>query len=98
MKGIEASMAQDRRPFHQAATYFFDNKKDLKTALEWASKAVEINPSAYWSLLLKAKIQAKSNDKKGAAATAAQVVALAKEDQDDAYVKMAEQIIADSKK
>jgi hypothetical protein len=48
--------------------------------------------------LLKAKIQAKSNDKKGAAATAAQVVTLAKEDQDDAYVKMAEQIIADSKK
>jgi hypothetical protein len=49
-------------------------------------------------LLLKAKIQAKANDKKGAAVTAAQVVTIAKEEQDDAYVKMAEQIIADSKK
>ena len=98
MKNIEKNVINDSRPYYQAASYYYENNKDLKLALEWADKAASQNPKAYWVLLLKAKIQAKSNDKKGAAATAAQVVTLAKEDQDDAYVKMAEQIITDSKK
>jgi len=98
MKNIEKNVINDPKPYYQAASYYYENNKDLKLALEWADKAVAQNPKAYWVLLLKAKIQAKSNDKKGAATTAAQVVTLAKEDQDDAYVKLAEQIIAESKK
>ena len=98
MKNIEKNVINDTKPYYQAASYYYENNKDLKLALEWADKAVAQNPKAYWVLLLKAKIQTKSNDKKGAALTAAQVVNLAKEDQDDAYVKMAEQIIAESKK
>lgn len=98
MKNIEKNVINDPRPYYQAASYYYDNNKDLKLALEWADKAVAQNPKAYWVLLLKAKIQAKSNDKKGASATASQVVKLAKEDQDDAYVKMAEQIISESAK
>lgn len=98
MKNIEKNVINDSRPYYQAASYYYENNKDLKLALEWADKAVSQNPKAYWVLLLKAKIQAKANDKKGASATAAQVVTIAKEEQDDAYVKMAEQIIADSKK
>jgi hypothetical protein len=98
MKNIEKNVINDSRPYYQAASYYYENNKDLKLALEWADKAVSQNPKAYWVLLLKAKIQAKANDKKGAATTAAQVVTIAKEEQDDAYVKMAEQIIADSKK
>lgn len=98
MKNIEKNVINDSRPYYQAASYYYENNKDLKLALEWADKAVSQNPKAYWVLLLKAKIQAKANDKKGAAVTAAQVVTIAKEEQDDAYVKMAEQIIADSKK
>ena len=98
MKNIEKNVINDTKPYYQAASYYYENNKDLKLALEWADKAVAQNPKAYWVLLLKAKIQTKSNDKKGAATTAAQVVTLAKEDQDDAYVKLAEQIIAESKK
>lgn len=98
MKNIEKNVINDTKPYYQAASYYYENNKDLKLALEWADKAVAQNPKAYWVLLLKAKIQAKSNDKKGAASTATQVVNLAKEDQDDAYVKMAEQIISESKK
>jgi len=98
MKNIEKNVINDSRPYYQAASYYYENNKDLKLALEWADKAVSQNPKAYWVLLLKAKIQLKSTDKKGAAATATQVITLAKEDQDDAYVKKAEQIITDSKK
>jgi tetratricopeptide (TPR) repeat protein len=97
MKNIEAAMAQDKRPYHQSAQYYYDNKKDMNKALEWATKAFELNPSAYWSGLLKAKIQFELNDKKGAITTAEQVKKLAEEDKDPAYVKQAEELIQKAK-
>ena len=75
-----------------------NNDKDLKLAGEWVDKAIASNPKAYWVVLLKAKIQYKAKDFKGASATAEQVKVLAKEDQNDDYIKMADKIIADSKK
>lgn len=98
MKNIETVMSKDGRPYHQAASYYFDNNKDLKTALDWADKAFQINPKAYWSAHLKAKIQLKMNDKKGAIETAEKSLALAKEDNDNSYIKMNEQLIAEAKK
>ena len=61
-------------------------------------RAIANNPKAYWVVLLKAKIQFKAKDLKGAAVTAEQAKVLATADQDDAYVKMADKIIADCKK
>lgn len=98
MKNIETVMANDARPYFQAATYYYDNNKDLKKAAEWTDKAIVANPKAYWIVLLKARIQAKQNDKKAAVATANQVIALAKEDKNDDYVRMAEKLIAENKK
>ncbi len=96
MKNIESVMAKDARPYHQAASYYYDNKKDMKQALDWATKAFEANPEAYWSAMLKAKIQLELKDYKGAIATAEQVKVLAKED--PAYTKMADELIATAKK
>ncbi|MBA3971832.1 MAG: DUF2911 domain-containing protein, partial [Bacteroidetes bacterium] len=59
MKNIEASVVNDSRPYFQAATYYYDNNKDLAKALEWTEKAIANNPKAFWVVLLKAKIQAK---------------------------------------
>ncbi len=98
MKNIETSLAADTRPYFQAATYYFENGKDIKKASEWVNKAVELNPKAYWIALLKAKIQMKMMDKKGALATAADVIKLATEGKNDDYVKMGEQALADAKK
>jgi hypothetical protein len=97
MKNIDTALEKDNRPYHQSASYYFDNNKDLNKALEWSTKAVENNPKAYWMLLLKAKIQLKLNDKKGATASAQKVVELAKEAQNDDYVKMAEKLISEAK-
>lgn len=97
MKNIENTVIKDTKPYFSAASYYYENDKDMKLALEWADKAVAANPKAYWVVLLKAKIQVKLKDNKGANATATQALTLAKEDQDDAYVKMAEKIIADTK-
>lgn len=98
MKNIETVMAQDKRPFYQAAQYYYENKKDMKLALEWATKASELNPKAYWVAVLKAKIQLELNDKKGAIATAEAAIKLAEEDKDPAYVKQAIDIIEKAKK
>lgn len=97
MKNIESSLSKDSRPYFQAASYYYDNNKDLVKAAEWADKAIEQNPKAYWMHLLKAKIQAKQGDKKGAVSTAEKVVALAKEGKNDDYVKMGEKLIAENK-
>lgn len=97
MKNIENTVIKDNKPYFSAASYYYENDKDMKQALEWVDKAVANNPKAYWIVLLKAKIQVKLKDNKGANATATQALALAKEDQDDAYVKMAEKIIAETK-
>lgn len=98
MKNIETVMSKDARPYYQAANYYYENDKDLAKATEWINKAVEQNPKAYWVMLLKAKILLKAKDNKGAIAAAEETIALAKADQDDAYVKMAEKLIADAKK
>lgn len=97
MKNIQTAMFEDKRPYYQAANYYYENDKDLKQALEWANKAVDANPKAYWVVLLKSKIQYKMKDYAGAAATAQQVISLAKEDQNDDYVKMGEKMLADAK-
>lgn len=98
MKNIDATMSKDARPYYQAASYYYENNKDLAKATEWINKAVEQNPKAYWVMLLKAKILLKAKDNKGAIAAAEQTVILAKEEQDDAYVKMAQNLIAEAKK
>jgi tetratricopeptide (TPR) repeat protein len=98
MKNIEASVVKDNRPYYQAASYYYDSNKDLIKAAEWVDKAITANPKAYWIVLLKAKIQAKQKDTKGAVATAEQVITLATEDKNDDYVAMAKKFIAENKK
>ena len=99
MKNIEAAMApEDKRPYFSAARYYYENNKDMNQALTWVNKATEQTPKAYWVFLLKANIQMKLNDKKGATETAEQVKVLATEDKNDDYVKMAQKIIDDAKK
>jgi hypothetical protein len=98
MKNIETAMAPaDKRPYFSAANYYYDNNKDLKQALEWVDKAIEQNPKAYWVWHLKAKIQLKLKDAKGAIETAEKSKALAMEDKDDAYVKNNDKLIAEAK-
>lgn len=98
MKAIETNVIKDNKPYYQAARYYYDTDKDLIQAGLWADKAIEANPKAYWIVLLKAKIQLKAGDKKGAALTAQQVITLAKEDKNDDYVKMGQEVIDASKK
>ncbi len=96
MKNIETVMG-DNKPYYGAASYYYDNKKDMNKALEWATKAFNNNPKAYWVAHLKAKIQSELKDYKGAAESAQKSLALATEDKDGAYIKMNEKLLAELK-
>lgn len=98
MKNIQSSVEKDNRPYYQAASYYYDNNKDLNKALEWVTKATEQNPDAYWIWTMKAKIQTKMGDKKGAIVTSQKAIALAKADGDDAYVRINEGLLETNQK
>ena len=69
MKSIEASTKVNPNNYFQAAVYYLESGKDLKQALEWINKAAEANPSAFWVLYQKARIQKGLGDKAGALTT-----------------------------
>lgn len=98
MKNIETAVVADTRPYHQAANYYYENNKDMTQALAWSTKAVELNPKAYWMSHLKAKIQLKLKDYKGAIASAEQSMAVAKDQKADEYVEMNMKLIEEAKK
>lgn len=97
MKNIETAINVDNKPYFQAASYYYENNKDLTQALMWANKAVEQYPKAFWVMMLKAKIEYKMKDKKSAIMTAQKVVDLATEAKNDDYVAMAKKLISDAK-
>ncbi|MEO6305280.1 MAG: DUF2911 domain-containing protein, partial [Bacteroidia bacterium] len=98
VKSIETALAADTRPYFQAANYYYDTNKDLAKASEWVDKGIANNPKAFWMVMLKAKIQAKQKDSKGAVASAEQVITLATEAKNDDYVAQAKKLIAENKK
>lgn len=98
MKSIDAALANDTRPYFQAASYYYDNDKDLSKAKMWIVKATEQNPKAFWVRLLKAKIELKMGDKNAAISTANEVIDLATEAKNDDYVKMAKKLIVEARK
>jgi tetratricopeptide (TPR) repeat protein len=97
MKNIETALEKDSRPYFQAANYYYENNKDMAKALQWVTIAADQNPKAYWIMHLKAKVQMKMKDSKGALESAEKSLAAAKEDSNADYVKLNEKLIADAK-
>ncbi len=93
MKSIEAGTRSGANNFYQAANYYYENKKDLKQALEWVTAAGNANKDAYWVWLLKARIQKELNDKKGAAESSAVSKAAAEKAKNNDYVKMNDELV-----
>lgn len=98
MANIEQAMKGDKKPYFQAAQYYFDNGKDINQALEWVKQAESADQKAPWIKYLKARIQLKAGDKKGAAITAAEGVKIAKEINNEEYVKLNSSVLAQAQK
>lgn len=97
MKSIDESMKSDKPEYFRAATYYFDNNKDLKQALAWATKATEENPTAFYMFNLKARIEYKLGDKAAGKASAEKSIALATDAKSDDYVALGKKLLADNK-
>ena len=74
--------------YYRAASFYFTEKIDMKKALEWSIKAVELRgESAYWMTRLLAQLQAENGDYKKAIETAKKSIEAAEKDGDMNYVK-----------
>ncbi|RXK85451.1 DUF2911 domain-containing protein [Filimonas effusa] len=98
MASIEKSVASEKPAYFPAATYYYENGKDLSKALLWVNKALEQNPQAFYMMLLKARIELKMGDKKAALQSAQKTVALSEAAKNDDYVRMAKALITEAKK
>lgn len=69
---IEAVMASnsDKKPYFQAALFYFDNNLDLDKAVTWIDAAIAAKPEIFYFSYHKARILAKKGDKMGAIAAA----------------------------
>ncbi|MEL4455463.1 DUF2911 domain-containing protein [Lutimonas vermicola] len=96
IESIEKTMAgPSANDYFSAASYYRSSGKDLNKALEWVSKAVEMNPDAFWMSRQKSLIQADLGDKDGAIATAKVSLAAAEKAGNADYVKMNKESIAE---
>jgi tetratricopeptide (TPR) repeat protein len=82
MKGIDAKMKggqpEEAGFYYNAASFYFDQNKDLPQALKWVDQAIEKNPKAYFMQYKKAQILAKMGNKKEAIAAAEKSIELLK--------------------
>ena len=90
IQNIQKTMAgPSASDYYNAGNYYYAEKKDLKQALIWVSKAVELRgESAFWMVRTKALIQAELGDKKGAIETAKLSLAAAEKEGDIYYVNL----------
>lgn len=98
MASIDEAMKGDKKPYSQAAQYYFTNNKDINKALEWINAAEAEDGKAPWVKLWKAKIQMKMGDKAGAAKTAESGLAVAKEIKNDEYIRLHTEMLKAAKK
>jgi hypothetical protein len=95
---IEAAMLTDKKPFWQAAQFYFEYDQNLTKALDNVSKAADANPKAFWIFLYKAKIQKEMGDVDGAMASSTTSRKLAADAKNDDYVKMNDDLMKQLKK
>lgn len=93
-KQIEELMASDaeKKPYFQAAAFYFNNGKDLDKAREWVDKAVA-EREAFYIVHLKAQILEKQGQKKEALEAAKRSLQLANDANDGAYIRLNEALV-----
>jgi len=85
----------DPRMAYQAASFYYDNNKDMNQAAKWIDQALEKNADAYFMHFKKAQIQAKLLNKKEAAAAAQRTIEILRKDKDpdESAIQNAQQIV-----
>jgi hypothetical protein len=100
---IEAAMKApgDKKPYFQAAMFYFESGVDLKQALAWMNEGLKEQPNAFWMIYRKGLVLAKLGDKAGALEAAKASRAMAEKDQRagirDEYLRLNDALIASLK-
>ena len=86
---IEEAMAApgEKKPYYQAAMFYYDHGQNLQKAREWIEAASSANDT-YYIEYVKAEILAKSGDKEGAIAAAKHSTELAIKAKADGYITL----------
>lgn len=99
MADIKAQMeGPSASTYYQAARYYFEEKKDMKQALDWVTKSLEKGGDKFWILQLKAKIQGELGKYSDAIATAQKSSELAMKENNTDYPRANDKLIAEWKK
>lgn len=95
-KSIENVMSgPSANDYNGAASYYRNSGKDLKQALEWSNKAIEMNKNAFWMTRENSLIHAALGDKKSAIEAAKKSLEVAQKAGNADYVKMNTEAIAE---
>ncbi len=90
---IEEALQGDKKPYGQAANFYYEWDKNYAKALENTNEAIKENPNAFWMYLLKAKIEKANGDAAAAKVSAQKCKELAQKENNDDYVKQADKLI-----
>ncbi|MEO6638478.1 MAG: DUF2911 domain-containing protein [Ginsengibacter sp.] len=90
---LETALQGDKKPYYQAASFYYDYDKDYAKALENVNKATAENPKAFYMFLQKARIQMAMGDKAGAKESALKTIELAKEAKNADYENFGNQML-----
>ncbi|MBI5690210.1 MAG: DUF2911 domain-containing protein [Verrucomicrobia bacterium] len=95
---LEAAMkAEGKKPYFQAAMFYYDNNLDLKQALAWMDAGLAEQPEAFWMIYRRGLILEKLGDKAGAAAAARRSIELSAKrpgEIQEEYVRLNEALLA----
>ncbi|RYF90505.1 MAG: DUF2911 domain-containing protein [Chitinophagaceae bacterium] len=90
---LEAALLTDKKPWFQAAQYYYDYEKNVGKAADYAGKAVAENPKAFWMWLFKARMEKEAGNTTAARESANTSLQLAREAKNDDYIKMNEDLL-----
>jgi len=98
MAAIDDAMKGEKKPYMQAAQYYYNNNKDIQKALAWMNEADKAPNPAPYIKYWKARVQLKAGDKAGAATTAEQGIEIATQQNNPEYIRLNGQVLAEAKK
>lgn len=91
---LEKALATgDKKPYWQAANFYYEWDKNYSKALDNVNKAIAENQDAYYMYLLRAKIEKATGDKMAAANDAKKCIELATTKKNDEYVTLGRQFL-----
>lgn len=97
MANIDDIMNKDKKPYFEAAMYYYENNKDMSKALEWIRTAEKAEAKSPFYKLWEARILLKMGNKAEALSTAQDGVKYAKAQNDKEYEQL-NQGVADQAK